>query len=68
MAVPRYASVCASFDKKADLLEGKLQVLIDSEYSFEDTLKGFERSMTGRATGKIVIKIDPNIESYKSKP
>jgi Zinc-binding dehydrogenase len=43
---------------------GKLKPLVDSEYSFEDTLKGFERIMTGHATGKVVIKIDPSIESY----
>ncbi|KAH6919009.1 quinone oxidoreductase [Coprinopsis sp. MPI-PUGE-AT-0042] len=48
------------------LEEGKIKPLIDSEYSFEDTLKGFERIMTGQATGKVVIKVDPSIESYNA--
>lgn len=47
------------------LAQGKIEPLIDSEYSFEDVMKGFERSMSGQATGKIVIKVDPTIESYQ---
>ncbi|KAH6919008.1 quinone oxidoreductase [Coprinopsis sp. MPI-PUGE-AT-0042] len=46
--------------------EGKIKPLVDSEYSFEDTLKGFERIMTGHATGKVLIKVDPSIESYNA--
>ena len=49
------------------LAQGKLEPLVDSEYSFEDLLKGIERSMSGQATGKIVIKIDPTIESYNAR-
>lgn len=72
---PRFSVVLTKSEEGSDgrklqqisewLAQGKLVPLIDSEYSFEDTLKGFERSLTGRATGKIIIKIDPSIESSK---
>lgn len=33
------------------------QIYIDSEYSFDDALKAFERLNTGRARGKVVINV-----------
>ncbi|KZT11465.1 NAD(P)-binding protein [Laetiporus sulphureus 93-53] len=44
------------------LIEGKLKPVVDSVYSFEDVPKAYERCMTGQATGKIIIKVDPNAE------
>lgn len=41
---------------------GKLKGVVDSVYSMEDALKGYERLMTSRAAGKVVIKIDPNVQ------
>ncbi|KDQ18540.1 hypothetical protein BOTBODRAFT_28927 [Botryobasidium botryosum FD-172 SS1] len=42
----------------ADLArEGKLTVPVDSEYAMEDTLKAYERLMTGHANGKVVVNI-----------
>ncbi|TBU35309.1 NAD(P)-binding protein [Dichomitus squalens] len=42
--------------------EGKVKPLIDSVFSFEDTLKAYERIKTDRATGKVVVKVDPTAE------
>ena len=41
---------------------GKVKPLVDSVYSFEDTLKAYERLMTSRATGKVIVKVDPTAE------
>jgi len=42
----------------ADLAsQGKLTVPVDSEYALEDALKAYERIMTGRANGKVVVNI-----------
>ncbi|KAM7218908.1 Reticulon-4-interacting protein 1-like [Rhypophila decipiens] len=37
--------------------EGKLSVLVDSEWAFEDVLSGYEVLLSGRARGKIVIRV-----------
>ncbi|TBU45082.1 NAD(P)-binding protein [Dichomitus squalens] len=42
--------------------EGKVKPLVDSVFSFEDTLKAYERIKTSRATGKVVVKVDPTAE------
>lgn len=43
--------------KLRDLVaEGKLKVMVDSVYGFEDALGAYERIMTSRATGKVVVK------------
>ena len=41
---------------------GKARPLVDSVYPMEDALKAYERLMTKRATGKVVVKIDPTAE------
>ena len=46
------------------LEEGKFKPVVDSEFAFDDAVKAFERLMTKRATGKVVIKVDPSIPSY----
>ena len=45
-----------------DARAGKVKPLVDSVFSFEDTLKAYERIKTGRATGKVVVKVDPEAE------
>ena len=40
---------------------GKVKPLVDSVYSFEDTLKAYERLQTGRVTGKVIVKVDPSV-------
>lgn len=37
--------------------EGKLRGVIDKEYAFKDVVRAFEHLETGRATGKIVIRV-----------
>lgn len=39
------------------LEEGTIKPVIDSEYSFEDVPKGYERILSGRAKGKIVVNV-----------
>ncbi|KAI8995679.1 NAD-P-binding protein [Trametes punicea] len=41
---------------------GKIRPLVDSVYSFEDALKAYEKLQTKRATGKIVVRVDPAAE------
>jgi NADPH:quinone reductase-like Zn-dependent oxidoreductase len=41
----------------AEMGTGKLKCPVDSVFSFEDTLKAFERLQTGKANGKVVIHI-----------
>jgi len=55
-------------NNKADLetlqkyiAEGKLKPVVDSVYEFEDVLKAYDRMISGRATGKIVVKVDPTV-------
>ncbi|KAG2061671.1 NAD(P)-binding protein [Suillus hirtellus] len=48
--------------KLRDLMaEGKLKLTVDSVYGFEDVLSAYERIMTSRATGKVVVKIDGSL-------
>jgi hypothetical protein len=41
---------------------GKVRPVVDSVFAFEDTLKAYERIMTGRAKGKVVVRVDPDAE------
>lgn len=47
---------------RSDVRVGKIRPLVDSVYAFEDVLKAYERVMTKRATGKVVVKVDPTVE------
>ncbi len=40
---------------------GKIRPLVDSVYAFEDALKAYERILTNRATGKVIVKVDPTV-------
>jgi len=42
--------------------EGKFKPIIDSVYSYENVLDAYDRMMSKRATGKIVVKVDPTVE------
>ncbi|KAH9920420.1 chaperonin 10-like protein [Amylocystis lapponica] len=44
------------------IAEGQVKPLVDSVFAFEDTFKAYERILTGRATGKVVVKVDPNVD------
>lgn len=41
---------------------GKIKPTVDSVFAFEDTLKAYDRIMSERARGKVVIRIDPLAE------
>lgn len=38
-------------------LSGKVKSVIDSTYAFDDVLKAYERIMTGKVVGKIIVDI-----------
>lgn len=40
------------------LAEGKIRVVVGSEFRMEDVQKGYEILRSGRTTGKILIKVD----------
>lgn len=42
--------------------DGKIKPLVDSVFAFENVLKAYERIMTSRATGKVVVRVDPEAE------
>lgn len=46
----------------ADIPTGKIKPVVDSVFSFEDTLKAYDRIMTKRARGKVVIRVDSSAE------
>ena len=55
--------MCArSLTKSHSLPTGKVRPLVDSVFAFEDVLKAYEKILTKRATGKIVVKVDPAAE------
>ena len=39
------------------LEEGKIKPVIDSEYKFEDVHQAYDRIMSGRAKGKVVVNV-----------
>jgi len=36
---------------------GKLRPVVDSVYPFDEALKAYERIMTGRAKGKVIVTV-----------
>lgn len=43
------------------LLPGSVKPIIDSVFAFDDVLKAYERIMTSRAKGKVVVVVDESI-------
>jgi NADPH:quinone reductase-like Zn-dependent oxidoreductase len=37
---------------------GRIKAVVDSVFSFEDTLEAYSRIMSYRARGKVVVKVD----------
>ena len=37
---------------------GKVKPVVDSVYPFEDALKAYERLMSKRARGKVIVEVD----------
>jgi NADPH:quinone reductase-like Zn-dependent oxidoreductase len=48
----------AQFSFVFSICLGKLRTAIDSVYAFEDVLKAYDRLLSWRATGKIIIKVN----------
>ncbi|KAH7108461.1 hypothetical protein BKA62DRAFT_682265 [Auriculariales sp. MPI-PUGE-AT-0066] len=42
--------------------EGKLQLVVDSVFEYKNVLQAYDRIMTGRARGKIVVRVNPDAE------
>jgi NADPH:quinone reductase-like Zn-dependent oxidoreductase len=42
--------------------EGKVKPIVDSVHNFDDALLAYDRMMSARATGKVVVKVDPSVE------
>lgn len=67
--IPRKHSTYALMSKKEDLEDmngmlaaGTLKPVVDSVFAFEDVLKAYERVMSHRAKGKVVVKVVPDVE------
>ena len=45
-----------------DRIAGKVRPLVDSVFAFEDAPKAYDWLMSKRATGKVVVKVDPTAE------
>lgn len=46
------------------LLPGSVKPIIDSVFAFDDVLKAYERIMTSRAKGKVVVVVDESINYW----
>ena len=44
------------------LILGSLKPNVDSVFAFEDAIEAYNCLLTGRATGKVVVKVDPMID------
>jgi NADPH:quinone reductase-like Zn-dependent oxidoreductase len=44
------------------MADGKLKVHVDSVWEFEDALKGYEVLESNRARGKVIIKVDDEVD------
>jgi len=40
----------------------KVKPVVDSVFAFEDALKAYDRLMSNRAKGKVVVRVDPDAE------
>lgn len=57
-AMVQAKAVPAELSKMAEWLnEGKLKVVVDSEFDFEHVLDAVRRLKTGRAKGKVIVKV-----------
>lgn len=45
---------------------GKVVGVVDSVYEMQDALKAYERILSWRATGKVVVKIDDRLQAHDS--
>ena len=43
-------------------LLGAVQPIVDSVYDFDDVHKAYDRILSSRATGKVVVKVDATVD------
>ena len=43
-------------------LAGKVKPVVDSVHAFDDAINAYDRITSMRATGKVVVKVDPRAE------
>lgn len=53
-------SIFDTDDSRHDL--GEVKPPVDSVHNFEDALNAYDRIKSGRATGKVVVKVDPTVD------
>jgi len=41
---------------------GRVKAFVDSTFAFEEVVKAYDRLMSKRSTGKIIVKVDPTAE------
>lgn len=51
----------SSTQPRLSFFAGSITPPVDSVYEFDDALKAYDRLMSLRATGKIVIKVDSTV-------
>lgn len=66
---PRKHMVMALKNREEDLMDmgemlaaSTLKPVVDSVFAFEDVLKAYEKIMSNRAKGKVVVRVDPGAE------
>ncbi|KAJ8520989.1 hypothetical protein ONZ45_g2240 [Pleurotus djamor] len=43
------------------IAQGEMKCVVDSVFSMEDALEGYNRLMTSRARGKVIVTVDPTV-------
>jgi len=68
----KYQMLFGSVAVKSDLAllaewmrDGKVKAVIDSQFEWEDAVKAYEKLKTGRAKGKIVVRVPVDVEKAK---
>ncbi|KAG6831298.1 hypothetical protein H0H92_011505 [Tricholoma furcatifolium] len=54
-------TIFSAYQNSVSLAAGHIVPPVDSIYDFDDALKAYDRQMSLRATGKIVVKVDPTL-------
>ena len=60
MCFDPFIPTCYSSNLVLRTLLGKVKHRIDSVYAFEDVLKAYEKVISGRAVGKVVVEVAAN--------
>lgn len=62
-STPLLSRLICSLDADTSCLDlGEVKPPVDSVHNFEDALNAYDRIKSGRATGKVVVKVDPTVD------